>query len=253
MRMREQAICLQATDYSETSQVLGFLTRQAGAVRVIGKGTKRPKSKSAGPIDLLCEGELIYSTGRGQSLATLIEFTETDAHRDLRTDRRRLNAGLYALEIVNASVHEGDVHAEVFDLLHNTLTRLGQTDAPVAAVLAYFQWRLLRHMGLLGQLHTCVTCGGEKGSRSLFFSSALGGVVCERCSHTAPDKTPVDAETLAGLLAVAAAESGRFDKLRTSRRTALPGPAAAKVNRLLCYHISHQLGHRPKMARHAMG
>ena len=47
----------------------------------------------------------------------------------------------------------------MFDLLHNALVRLGQSDAPTGAVLAYFQWRLLRHVGLMGELKNCVSCG----------------------------------------------------------------------------------------------
>ena len=44
---------MRTTDYSETSQVVHFFTRETGVVSLIAKGTKRPKSKSGGPIDLV--------------------------------------------------------------------------------------------------------------------------------------------------------------------------------------------------------
>ena len=53
MRHRQPAIALRTTDYSETSQVVHFLTREMGGVRLLAKGTKRPKSKSGGAIDLM--------------------------------------------------------------------------------------------------------------------------------------------------------------------------------------------------------
>ena len=83
MRQRAQAICLRATDYSETSQVVAFLTREAGVVRMIAKGTKRAKSKSGGAIDLMSEGEVVYTPSRSGGLGTLVEFVETETHRDM--------------------------------------------------------------------------------------------------------------------------------------------------------------------------
>lgn len=251
MRHREQAICLRAYDYSETSQVLHFLTREGGAVRALGKGTKRPKSKSGGLVDMFSEGELIYSTGRGESLATLIEYAETDSHAALRKDLRRLNAALYMLEVVAATVSEGDVHVEVFDLLHNALTRLGQSDAPVQAVLAYFQWRLLGHLGLLADLRTCQGCQtpligkAAAAKEQVFFSSTAGGLICSRCRMTAKEALAVDAAALQGIAALTAS--------RTATRPVLEEPQARKVNRLLCYHIAQQINHWPKMAKHVLG
>ncbi len=262
MRHREPAICLSTIDYSETSQVLHFLTSQRGTVRVLGKGTKRPRSKSGGAIDLLSEGQLVFSTGRGQGLATLIEFTETVCHSALRKEAGRLNAALYMLEMIAAMVAEDDPHAELFNLLHNALERLAHPDAPVQAVLAYFQWRLLRHVGLLGQLDTCVGCGrpitgrrsrggqdpvGAEGpvGKQVFFSSTQGGLICDGCEHTAGEKFALDPQTLVGLAALAAAETGR--------KSPLPNRRARSVNRMLAYHASHQIGRWLKMARYAIG
>ena len=161
MRERQPAICLGVTDYSETSQVVHFLTRGAGVARVLGKGTKRAKSKSGGAVDLFSEGELVFIPGRGESLGTLVEFSETVAHNALRKEASALLAALFMIEAAGRLLGAGDPHPEVFDLLHNSLARLGQADAPRPAVLAYFLWRLLRLVGLLGELRACVSCGQE--------------------------------------------------------------------------------------------
>ena len=133
MRYHEPAICLRASDYSETSQVVTFLTRGEGKIRLIAKGTKRPKSKSGGAIDLLAEGDLVYSLNDPNSLGTLMEFSENVSHRDVRTGSRRLNVALFALELACESLADGDPHPEVFDLLKNTLRRLGDESAPLDA------------------------------------------------------------------------------------------------------------------------
>ncbi len=246
MRYREPAICLRTTDFSETSQVVHFLARNYGQVRLMAKGTKRPKSKSGGAIDLLAEGDLVFIATTRDTLGTLVEFTESVPHTALRADSRRLNTALYMIELAGLLVAEADPHPEVFDLLHNALARTGQADAPLGPVLAFYQWRLLRRVGLLGDLTECTTCGAAiaQGDKDVFFSSRQGGMVCGNCQAGAAEKHRVDAATHAGLAALTALEAGA--------KVTLSDPQAAGVSRLLAYHVSQQLGRTPRMLRHVL-
>lgn len=249
MKQRDAAICVRKADYSETSQVVAFLTRSGGLVRLIAKGAKRTKGPSMGAIDLLSEGDLVYIPARG-GLGTLAEFSESVSRAKLRTDARRLNAALYILELAGEMLAEADPHPEVFDLLHNGLQRLNEPDAPAPAVVAWFQWRLLRHVGLLGDLRKCATCGQDAApaartaGREVVFSSALGGLVCPDCQTAAGDKRGVDDAALAGLAILAAAQAGKSVRL--------PDREANAVNRLLAYHAQMQLGKKLRMAKYVM-
>ena len=251
MKHRESAICLRTSDYSETSQVVHFLTRGWGLVRLLAKGTKRPKSKSGGPIDLLSEGDLVFIASSGSSLGTLTEFSETASHTALRQDSVRLNTAMYLIELTGQLLAEADPHPEVFDLLHNALARLGDPQAPLAAVLAYFQWRLLRHVGIMGELQECVSCGasvtgaGGKAGGTVYFTATDGGLLCGDCEGAATEKLRVTGGALAGAAALAAAEAGR--------KVSLPEQQADDINRLLAYHVRHQLGRPLKMAKHVIG
>lgn len=247
MRHREPAICLRASDYSETSQIVTFLTRGGGRVRLIAKGAKRAKSKTGGAIDLLVEGELVFTISRSGGLGTLMEFTETTTRRELRGDVERLNAALYLIELTGEMVADEDPHPEVFDLLHNALERLAQPEAPMLAVVVYFLWRLLRHVGLLGALDACVSCGqamaGARGT-DVWFSSSQGGLVCDACAPSISERARLDGSTMAALATLLAAESGR--------RVQLPDAQAARLGMVLNYHVTHQLGKPMKMARHVL-
>jgi DNA repair protein RecO (recombination protein O) len=250
MRSREPAIVLRTTDYSETSQVVHLLTHDTGLVRLLAKGTKRPKSKSGGALDLLVEGDLVFtiSDKNPTALGTLIEFSESTSHAALRADRARLNTALYLIELVHDCLGDADPHPEVYELLAKALRRLGQADAPIPAVLAYFQWRLLRHVGLLGGLDACVECGLAiteiPRDATVYFTSRQGGILCDACESLTVEKFRLDPQTLAGLGALAAAERGR--------KVSLPDAQAHAVNRLLAYHFQHQLGRALRMARHAI-
>ncbi len=247
MQQRDSAICLRTSDYSETSQVVHFLGRTSGVLRLMAKGAKRKKSSTGGAIDLMSEGDLVYIPGRAESLGTLVEFTESDSHSALRTGAARLNTGLYMIELAGALLAEADPHPEVFDLLHNALARLGEPDAPPPAVLAWFQWRTLLRAGLLGDLTACAACGRHVGptARGAYFSSSGGGLVCSSCEAGIADKHRLDHAALAGLDALAAAAAGR--------KTPLPDNQAHAVNRMLAYHVAQQLGKPLKMARYAIG
>jgi DNA repair protein RecO (recombination protein O) len=221
------------------------LARDNGVVRLIAKGSKRPKSKSGGAIDLLAEGRCVFTVGKGESLGILIEFVETTSRSALRSRLERLNAALYMLEVCGAMLGEGDPHPEVFDLLHSALEKLGQENSSSQAVLAYFQWRLIRHIGLMGELGTCVSCGSKIGMQNVYFSSSLGGLLCRDCEPGATEKYHVSSAALSGLAALAAAEAGK--------KPTLPPKQADAANILLAYHIQYQLGRRLKTARGAIG
>lgn len=248
MRNRESAICLRTTDYSETSQVVHFLTRETGVVNLLAKGTKRPKSKSGGPIDLLSEGELVFSTKDSGALGILMEFSETVSRVTLRKNAAALNAAIYMIELVGDMLGQADPYPSVFDLLHKALGRLDDDGVPVQAVLAYFQWRFLRHIGLLGGLTACVGCAmplREIPPRSkVYFSSQQGGILCDGCQGATKEKFPLEPVALGGLGALTAVEAGK--------RVTLPQAQARAVNRLLGYHIAQQLGKTPRMARYVI-
>jgi len=252
MPTTDEAICIATVDYSETSQVVNMLTRENGAVRLLAKGSKRPKSKSGGAIDLFSEGRCVFAGTHRESLGTLMEFAETVSHAALRADLARLNTGLCMLELCGALLAEQDPAPEVFDLLSRALVRLAQADASPPAVLAYFQWRLLRYVGLLGELTECVSCGepfgrGARARRSAFggagvyFSSAAGGLLCRNCEPAATEKLAVAPAALAGIAALAAAEAGKRPKL--------PDKQAHAVNAVLAYHVEYQIGKRLKTTR----
>jgi len=249
MRHHCRAICLRSIDYSETSQIVYFFTRDFGVVHLLAKGTKRKKSKTGGAIDMLSEGDLLYTKKESDSLGTLMEFSESVSRSELRSDCARLNVALYAIELVSAMLPEGLAQPEVFTLLSNTLKRIADKNSPREAVLAWFQWRLLRHAGLLGGLDSCVSCGMrvEEMARDgeVFFTSRHGGLLCRHCLAPGGEKQQVDKSALAALATLSAAEAGK--------KVVLPPAQAGAAIKFLDYHISHQLGKQLKMSRYVLG
>src|SRR6476659_9272902 len=97
---RDRCICLRKLDYSETSQILQLFGREYGLLRVIAKGahrrTKAGASKFDGGIDLLDNGEAVFTHDPGRDLATLTEWTLREGHLGLRSTLRGMYLALYA-------------------------------------------------------------------------------------------------------------------------------------------------------------
>ena len=158
--IQDEAITLRRLDYSETSQVLVFFTREHGRKRLIAKGIKRStKKKFAVGIDLLERGRAVFTTGRSnhQGLGTLAEWRQTDVHLGLRNNLQRLYAAQYASEITTAMTEDEDPHPQLYDALAELLEKLSDGSEPLPAVIDY-QCALLHAAGFWPDLNRCVVC-----------------------------------------------------------------------------------------------
>jgi DNA repair protein RecO (recombination protein O) len=207
------AICLRVVDYSETSQIAAFFSRERGRLSAIAKGAKRKGSKFAGAIEPVTLCEIVCFKGRDTaSLHTLAELDVRETYRGARQDLRRLHAAAYVVELLREAAPEEQPLPEVFDLAAATLERIAKApagaraqsqpapasagapragrepgglppepaEAGVGAIVLRFEARLLELLGLFPRLDACVECG-EASQKRAAFSARLGGVVCESC------------------------------------------------------------------------
>ncbi len=188
--LKDQAIVLRRTDFSETSQILSLFTAQYGRLRLIAKGIRRGTRQRFAPgLDLLEYGELGFLPALGdQQLGTLTEWAQRDAFVGLRRAPLRLTGGLYAAELVMALTEEGDPDPGLFAALLRTLRGLSGQEPP-APLLPAFQSDLLVAIGYAPSLATCVGCHRPVGSSGVvFFSSTAGGLLCRDCEGSYVEK-----------------------------------------------------------------
>lgn len=127
----DQAIVLTRLDYSETSQIVVFFTRDHGKVRAIAKGIKRgTKTRFASGADLLDIGAItvVSREERAAGLATLTEWKHTRSLMGLRDKLTRLYAGQYCADVTAQLTEDWDPHADLFEALRDSLTELADAD-----------------------------------------------------------------------------------------------------------------------------
>ncbi len=197
--LRDQGVVLMRLDYSETSQIVVFFTREHGKVRTIAKGVKRgTKKRFAVGIDLLDVGELVVSARpeRSSGLATLTEWKQVRGFPGLREKLFRVHAAEYLAETTSQMTEEWDAQPGLFEALIKALAAFSDASEPFEVLVGY-QWALLECVGLSPRFDGCVLCG--RATELSHFSSHQGGVICRHCEPVQVEKWELTPTTVSAL------------------------------------------------------
>jgi DNA repair protein RecO (recombination protein O) len=243
----DDAICLRKTEYSETSQILTLLTRSQGIVRLIAKGahrrTKAGASRFDGGIDLLDEGQCIFTGDTSRELAILTDWKLREGHLELRRKLRGIYLAMYSAELVSMTLEEHDPHPEVFDSLQRTLTQLA--GPPIEEAFLAFELELLRQTGFVPEFAQCANCHNPIGDREdVWFAASRSGIVCRNCHNSFLQRMTLDVRLLRLVRAMQVADPTRLPRLTRHQTDPL--------NYLLAEHIEHTLGKQPKLAAYIL-
>jgi DNA repair protein RecO (recombination protein O) len=260
MLTKDLAICIRATDFSETSQIVVFFTRENGKVSAIAKGSKRPKSTFDGPIEVFAHGKIVFSDPsksdpNKEKLATLTEFQQQGGFANLNQNLFVLHCCLFAVELLNSMTGDCDPHPQLFDSFLQFLRNVDEQrtmnneQRDVMSLLIQFQLSLLREVGLMPVLDACVNCKTSHERRAtrdeFYFSSSANGLVCRDCEASFPDKIKLTKKATRCL-----SNLNRFDKLTTRLIADADKKTLNEIEKLLIRHFTEILHHQPKMAKH---
>lgn len=187
------ALLLRRTPYGESSLVVHVLTRSSGRVELIAKGAHRPKSRFCGVLDWFDTLNLEWTPPRTPGeLGTLRTGQLVHRRRGPTRDLGAYRAAQTMVELVDLATRSGAVEPGTFELLERGLDALDRAAGPDGAagpapalVLAAFELRLLRVLGLEPALERCAVCGEPApppdgaGGRAAF-STQAGGRLCAR-------------------------------------------------------------------------
>ena len=229
---KTDAVSIRRIDYSETSQVVVFYTRDFGKVHVIAKGAKRPRKHVSAAIDLVSYGELLFYPRSTPGLHVFSEFTVKETCPGLRADLARARAGFYLCELTGELCREEQANPAAFDLLRRALKSLA-SGADARRTVFQFELRLLGLTGFMPRLSRCCVCDGElEKGRWIPFDAGRGGSLCGKCR--AGTTEPVFVSRGAVSVMDALARGGRVapDRLR------IPDQTAAEIRSALNAYIS---------------
>ena len=240
---KTDALVIRQTDFSETSKVLTFFTREFGKISVIAKGARRLKGPFEAALDLLSVCRIVFIRKSTQGLDILTEAQLASRFKPAGRDMSRLYGGYYVAELLGDLTEEYDPHPLLFDDAVATLTALAQ-DTHVDRNIVRFELGILREIGQLPAFDACIACGKPvTSSASYGFWVSQGGLICQSCRHEKFEQRLLHAGTIRLLQALADRDAA-FERLTIS-------PAQVKeIRHVVTAAISHALGRRPKMSRY---
>jgi len=241
MLKKDIAICLRTVNYSETSQIVTVFTREFGKVPAIAKGSKRPKSKFDGPIEILSFGNIVFANADSGKLASLTEFQQRPKFLQLRKNLFALNCALFATELMDKFTHDHDPHPGLLDVFLQFLddTQNADSNPENLALLILFQLSILNEIGSMPILNRCTNCNVVFSNNwpYAYFSSSATGVVCVDCEQTFTEKirlTKNSAKCLADIKLIRNADVKTLDE----------------IEKVLIYHFTELMHKPPKMAKY---
>lgn len=181
---RTEAVVLRRGDFGEADRILTAYTPDHGKLRLVAKGVRKMRSRKAGHLEPFTRVEL--QIARGHDLDVVTQAQSLDLHAGLHADLERFGHASYVVELMDRfTVQEGGSRG-LYRLLVDTLDRLTEAHPP-AAVVDYYQLRLLDLLGYRPELFRCLGCGAEIRPVDQFFSAAAGGVLCPECGPHRPE------------------------------------------------------------------
>ena len=240
---KDKGLCIRATDYSESSQVLTFFTRAGGKIGVIAKGSRRPKSSFSGAIEVCTVGDMVFSLKDNDKLGTLTEFNPIFFGLEIRKKLFALNCGFFSAELLNLFTKEHDPHPALFDDAVLFLHKLDENpDNKVLPFLILFEFSLLENTGSQPACGSCANCKRKFDAdwKQFYFSPSASGFICRDCEAAFTDKKIMTFECACCL--------NQPSKVLNAQTAAL-----VAVEEILIDYITAVLERRPKMADMVLG
>lgn len=236
------AVTLKRSDYSDSSQIITFYTRDYGKIQTLAKGLKRTVKGVSGGIDLLTYNNIVFIHRERSNLNILTEWLLQDNFYLIRENLKKSHSALYILELIKEFTKENDKNEPLFDLFLKTLYEITDNGAPDVSILT-FEIQMLALLGYLPEMKQCVACKANLNSKKVAFFSALGGgLFCTYCVRDVKERIKISGGTMATINYLA----GNTKKDRLIIQQSLQ----FEIRNLLRYYISFLLSKELKMWRY---
>lgn len=119
-----KGIILGRRNYGEADRILSVFSEDYGRLSLLAKGVRKPKSRKRGHIEIFSLIKFQAVKGKGFDLITEAEVEE--GFDSLRKNLKRISVAYYVTEVVQKITQEHEPNTHLFDLITETLSKLGK-------------------------------------------------------------------------------------------------------------------------------
>lgn len=240
---KTEAVIIRQVDFSETSRVVTFYTREFGKVPLLAKGAKRLKGPFESGLDLLSVCDIVFIHKSSGGLGILTESRLKARFQNTSRELLRLYGGFYFAELLDGLNEEFDPHPDLYDVAVKSLHRFDDVASMPRLTIILFELGLLREIGHLPNFETCLKCDQptDKGAPFAYWVSQ-GGLLCRRCQTRDYHKNRIGLEAVGWLRQLSKPDAIEPDHLDEK--------VLRDMNNVTTSAVSYDLGRRPKTLRY---
>lgn len=180
---RTRAFVFKKTDRGEADQVFAVFSQDFGALKVLGRATRKLTSKLRPGIPLFSLSEIAFIQGR--VFKTLTGTKLVQDFPNIKNDLTKLKIAYRISKVFNQLVQPPEKDEKIWNLLNAIFHYLDNYPLPVTRyplLYYYFLWNLLAILGHKPELFLCLVCRKKLEPKKLYFSTR-GGVMCASCCN----------------------------------------------------------------------
>lgn len=178
-------------NYGEADKIVQLYTLQLGKVKAIVKGVRKPKSRLSSAIDLFTESGFSLYKKPSADLHVLGQAKVLNGHSELKKDLKTITALQVLSEVAAQFVPDAEPHPEIYELLKEILTALGDHPDQQELFLTAFIVKALDLLGYPLELDVCGECGSSLARQKAVLVPHRGGALCEDCIPSGPARSKV--------------------------------------------------------------
>ena len=175
------AFVLKVTEYSNTSQIIQFFSKEFGHIGVIAKGTRNPKNKHYGLIQHLGNYEIVIYK-KDTSLSLLKEISVIDDHSELTSEFTMTALAHAAAELYLQLMFEEDDYEKFYILLTRFYEYLPRVKNNHILIFWRFLLRVASFLGFSLKFSQCQVCGTQNSELFHGISFVHNGFICSNCA-----------------------------------------------------------------------
>ncbi|HZK18801.1 MAG TPA: DNA repair protein RecO, partial [Clostridia bacterium] len=184
---KTSALVLRNNKLKDANKLLTLYSPDYGKIKAVAYGVAKPKSRKRGAVQPFCYSNfLLY---RGKELDSVSQCEWIELFPAIRSDLNKMAYVSYAVELVDRFTVEGEPNKEIFKLLLYTLYYFEREGDE--SFLRIFEAKLIKALGYMPSLDSCVNCGTGPGKRDFYFSLGSGGAICADCKDAGGGGIPV--------------------------------------------------------------
>ena len=242
---KSDAIVIRQTDFSETSRVVTFFTREHGKLGMMAKGGRRRRNPFDDSLDLLAESSIVFLKKSAGRLQLLTEASLKRRFRPADGEMQPLYAGYYIAELLDGLTEDSDPNEELYDAAVTALERLCRPNCKPMRVLSRFETQMLRFIGHLPSFTECLKCGQNITPEGGYVHwVGQGGVLCDTCRSDQYRQQDIQVGTLRLLQYLADAPESDLSSLKVTESQ------LQECRQVLDQSVTYLLERQPRMMRY---